>query len=564
MEYAQKHLYRFFLTKLLVIVTLVTYAQCPVNIGFEAGNFLYWQCSAGTISAENGTSVLDLNPSLPVYNRHTIIDANDPPQVDTYGKFSTICPNGSGYSIRLGNSQTGKGAERVSYTFTIPDNQNNYSIIYNYAVVFQNPGHADYEQPRFTANVFDVDHGDAKIGCSSFTYTASSNLPGFKAAPNSDSVFYKDWTPVTIKLAGYAGRTIRLEFTTNDCTRGGHFGYAYVDVNENCESPIMGNTQCMTDTSQTLTAPYGFAKYKWFTGDFKTVLDSQISITFKPLPDINSTYAVEVTPYPDQGCTDTVYTTIRYSGDTVHLQVNTDKILGCELNGVDLTSKLLTTGSSSGLIYTYYSDPALQDFVTSPRLINSSGTYYIKASNTAGCSASKPITVQVYPSISFSVLSDVTIIRPNVMDLSTTLKGDTTGLLFSYWLDADASIPLAHPDSIVKSGTYYIRIANAGGCFDIQPVNVVVAEPTIVPPNAFSPNGDGVHDRWEIPLIYIYPDCVITIFNRLGQAIFHSVGYATPWDGKYKGKDLPVGTYYYVLKLSPVLPPQGGSITILR
>lgn len=564
MAYVKKYFYRLILTKVLMLMGMYAVAQCPVNIGFESGNFDNWQCSIGTVSVLNGQAVLSLTSSPPTNDRHTIVTASNPQQLDPYGNFPINCPNGSGYSIRLGNSKTGRGAERVSYTFTIPANQNNYSIIYNYAVVFQNPGHAAFEQPKFTAKVFNVSDGDASIGCSSFSFTASSDLPGFLESTATDSVFYKDWTPVTIKMAGYAGKTIRLEFTTNDCTRGGHFGYAYVDVNENCESPILGNTQCASDSVQTLTAPYGFASYKWYSADFKNLLDTQISITFKPLPDINKVYAVEVTPYPDQGCIDTVYTTIQYSADTVHLQLSAQQVIGCEVSGVDITGSLLTTGSTPGLIYTYYTDPALSHYLSAPKLIKAGATYYIKGTNAVGCSAVKPITVQVSPPVTFPVLSDVTVARPAVMDLQKVLNGDTTGMKITYWQDAAATIPLAQPDSIVKSGTYYIKITNAGGCFDIQPINVSIVEPVIVPPNAFSPNGDGIHDRWEIPLIYLYPDCVVTIYNRLGQIVFHSVGYSNPWDGKYKGLDIQAGIYYYVLQLSPKIPPQGGSLTLLR
>jgi hypothetical protein len=176
------------------------YAQCPPNIGFELGDFTNWECSTGSISDVDGTITLSI--SGPVTQRHTLFKNSSPQILDPYGKFPVNCPNGSGYSIRLGNSQTGKQAERVSYTFTIPANDNNYSIIYNYAVVFQNPRHAIWQQPKFTANIYDVTK-DQYIGCSSFYYAASASLPGFKLG--ADSVFYKPWTPVTIKLSGYAG-----------------------------------------------------------------------------------------------------------------------------------------------------------------------------------------------------------------------------------------------------------------------------------------------------------------------------------------------------------------------
>jgi hypothetical protein len=71
--------------------------------------------------------------------RHTILQNTIPQDKDPYGHFPVNCPNGSGYSIRLGNSGVQAQAERVSYTFTVPADKNEYSFIYNYAIVFQNP-----------------------------------------------------------------------------------------------------------------------------------------------------------------------------------------------------------------------------------------------------------------------------------------------------------------------------------------------------------------------------------------------------------------------------------------
>jgi gliding motility-associated-like protein len=95
---------------------------------------------------------------------------------------------------------------------------------------------------------------------------------------------------------------------------------------------------------------------------------------------------------------------------------------------------------------------------------------------------------------------------------------------------------------------------------------LVYVYPEIKIPNGFSPNGDGVNDTWIIDNIEQFPDNEVEIYNRWGELLFRSVGYKTPFDGKYKGKDLPVGTYYYVLKLNhPAYPePYTGPLTIFR
>jgi gliding motility-associated-like protein len=87
---------------------------------------------------------------------------------------------------------------------------------------------------------------------------------------------------------------------------------------------------------------------------------------------------------------------------------------------------------------------------------------------------------------------------------------------------------------------------------------------TIVPANAFTPNGDGVNDLWLISGLSTYPNCMVNVYNRSGQNVFQSKGYSVPWDGLYKAKQLPTGTYYYVIDLANTKPKVSGYITIVR
>lgn len=189
-------------------------AGCPPpNIGFEMDNFTGWQCDTGGIDR---TGLIQVIPSLPIGNRQFIFSSATLPALDPYGNFPTLCPYGNKYSVRLGNDAVGARAERLSYTFTVPNTAATYDITFYYAVVLQNPKHSAYQQPRFTVNTFDLtDSSDTtdtydksgalisptKIDCASFDFVASSDLPGFKIsrlAPKNDSVFYKDWAPAQI------------------------------------------------------------------------------------------------------------------------------------------------------------------------------------------------------------------------------------------------------------------------------------------------------------------------------------------------------------------------------
>ncbi len=66
-------------------------------------------------------------------------------------------------------------------------------------------------------------------------------------------------------------------------------------------------------------------------------------------------------------------------------------------------------------------------------------------------------------------------------------------------------------------------------------------------------------------MIELYPKAVIEIFNRWGKIVFKSEnGYDPPWYGTYKGRSLPVDSYYYFIDLNNGTKPVDGHVTIVR
>jgi gliding motility-associated-like protein len=445
--------------------------ECLPNIGFENGTLSYWDCSIGAI-LRDGT--LNLTPSGPTTDRHTIIQNSYPQVLDPYGGFPINCPNGSGYSVRLGNSSAGGQAESMTYTFNIPADKNDFSILYNYAVVFQNPPHQPWEQPRFQSKIYNVTD-NKYIDCGAFEFVASSGLPGFQLASGSGNVYFKPWAPVTVNLIGLAGKTVRLEFYTNDCAFTQHFGYAYIDVNEDClASPISGSTVCGIPSSITLTAPFGFAAYSWYNSNFTQMLGNDNTLTLSPVPPANTQYAVIITPYEGIGCLDTLYTSINISNEPFQLNV-IPEITGCS-TGVDLTSAVITAGSTPGLTYYYYTDLTQTNYVPVPSVITASGTYYIKGVNKVGCNEIKPIKVTIMPPPALTVNAPAGVCIPQTIDLTAPAitMGSEPGLTYSYWNDKDGTIRIQNPAAVNKSGTYYIMASKPGTCDIIKPVDVKI------------------------------------------------------------------------------------------
>ena len=84
-------------------------------------------------------------------------------------------------------------------------------------------------------------------------------------------------------------------------------------------------------------------------------------------------------------------------------------------------------------------------------------------------------------------------------------------------------------------------------------------------PTAFTPEGDGFNDVWEIELIELYPEAIIEIYNRWGTLLYVSdKGYTNPWDGTYKGREMPIDSYHYVIIPGKGREPVTGNVTIIR
>ncbi|RZM13423.1 MAG: gliding motility-associated C-terminal domain-containing protein, partial [Pedobacter sp.] len=110
---------------------------------------------------------------------------------------------------------------------------------------------------------------------------------------------------------------------------------------------------------------------------------------------------------------------------------------------------------------------------------------------------------------------------------------------------------------------YTLTVESDKGCKSTDEVMVELLKTPIIP-NIFSPNGDGINDRWVIPNLESYPGCVIQLFNRYGQQVYRIVNYTTPWDGRINGKDAPVGTYYYIIDPKNGRKPMTGYVDIIR
>jgi gliding motility-associated-like protein len=113
--------------------------------------------------------------------------------------------------------------------------------------------------------------------------------------------------------------------------------------------------------------------------------------------------------------------------------------------------------------------------------------------------------------------------------------------------NANTLNPLATPEE----STTYTLTGDIGECTGLESqVRINVIDNPINPPKAFTPNGDGVNDTWEIGGMDAFPNAIVEVFNRWGQRVFITIGYNIPWDGTRDGTPLTEGTYYWVIQLN--------------
>jgi len=110
--------------------------------------------------------------------------------------------------------------------------------------------------------------------------------------------------------------------------------------------------------------------------------------------------------------------------------------------------------------------------------------------------------------------------------------------------------------------TFYVLDIN--GCRSKGQSHEMLPPPIFIP-NFFSPQGDGINDTWKVGnLQEVYPDAIVTIYDRFGKQLIQYKGESEGWDGKYLGKDMPTTDYWYVIEIKEIGKQYVGHFTLLR
>ncbi len=119
-------------------------------------------------------------------------------------------------------------------------------------------------------------------------------------------------------------------------------------------------------------------------------------------------------------------------------------------------------------------------------------------------------------------------------------------------------------------GVYQAVLINSAGCDSLVTVTLKEKKKLfecIILNNAFTPNGDGMNDVWILYRYNCFKKLEVSVYNRYGSLVYHADDYKNDWNGTYKNKPVPDGTYYYIIQLFSFDDRAynfKGNVTILR
>ena len=185
--------------------------------------------------------------------------------------------------------------------------------------------------------------------------------------------------------------------------------------------------------------------------------------------------------------------------------------------------------------------------------------------NSFGCrstTATRRVTVNPYPTVNAG--PDLFILEDGSDTIRPIITATNPTYLWTPNLYFVSSNTVKNP--VVKGVadiTYTITVTGQGNCVTSDQVFIKVLKGPEIP-NIFSPNGDGIHDKWIIKYLDTYPEGTVEVFNRYGQRIFQSKGYNVPWDGTVDGRQVPMGTYYYIVNPKNGRKILSGYVDVIR
>lgn len=527
-----------------------------------------------------------------VNERRRTITVNAAPKVQ-FNTVALVCLDAASYQLTEASETggvpgtgvfTGQGISSTGLFTPSVTGVGTFPVLYTYTSGFgcvDTLSNTITVLPPATANF-----GYSKPACerNSITFTDSSSIPAASGSIVNRAWDFGDGTPVVNNITAApvshvyqtynSNYTATLTITTsNGCRVSKQKTVAVNPLPQPsfrfpASACLPSAAVAFTDASTIADGTENTFTYQWRFDDIASG-NANTSVSKNPTHTYiaDGVYRVTLVCTSGAGCKDSVTIPV----DIIHPQptasFTSDSASICETQAVRFSDN--STGADGTVNkWTWDFDNGSSSDVQFPasQTYSVAKTYNIalQVENTFGCKDTlvKPFVVYANPVMSAG--RDTVLLEGGEITLNATASGN--GLQF-LWTPATylSNNRILRPvlKGMPEDMTYTLLAVAQGGCWKEDEVFVKLLKAPVIP-NTFTPNGDGINETWKIQYLESYPECRIRVFNRDGQAIYESLGYdITGWDGKYKGKTLPFGTYYYVIEPGSGRKPITGYVTLV-
>jgi gliding motility-associated-like protein len=222
----------------------------------------------------------------------------------------------------------------------------------------------------------------------------------------------------------------------------------------------------------------------------------------------------------------------------------------CAPSSVDLTAQEITSGSSSGLTFTYWTDAACVipfiNYHSAP-----AGTYYIKGTTTEALSLIKPVIVRVYSVPIANAGADQVLAHQFETIMNAQLSHTYETGIWSLISGTGELFDTTNTETRVSGltmGKNKFRWTVTNGVCTATSDSVIILVRGLASQTLITPNMDGKNDYFMLKGSESEGKMDLIIFDRRGVQVYKNGSYNNSWNGvDYNGKTLPDDTYFYIV-----------------
>jgi gliding motility-associated-like protein len=342
----------------------------------------------------------------------------------------------------------------------------------------------------------------------------------------------------------YSNITVNL----SGCTTTDAGPYVIISPTAPNAPSATGASYCSGAAINSVTATGTGGTFNWYDDAALTVLLSS-NATYTPTTLVTHTYYVTETV---GGCTSPATPVTITINTAPAADAGNTQLIGCGVSLVSLDGSLSASGASIIYNWTTATGTIISNGSTTVPTVGSAGTYTITVTdNSTGCIGIDSVVVTGSPSPVASFTADpATGTHPLTVNFTNTSQNANT-YIWDFG-DGFGAFTIDAADIYVTPGTYTVSLIASDNlsCPDTAYATVVVLDDyTLVIPNIFTPNSDGINDQFKV-LSTGAESLKGAIYDRWGLKIYDWANIAEGWDGHTSsGVEVSAGTYYYILNV---------------